>query len=120
MAALAAWLLLAGAGALLWMVALRGVWAILDVAAPLSLHALALALIAGATLALRRGRLVFLASSLGALALAPSLLTLDARERPGAIGRTVLRPETGIGRLSSEGRPVLRVLAINTLERNAL
>ena len=114
LAAAIAWLMLATAGAVLWMTVLRDVWPVLDIAAPLALHALAATLVAAATLLLRTGRLMFLASALGLVAIAPSLTTLDARERPGEEflpwHRTV----------ASRAEPrVLRLVAINAWHDNA-
>lgn len=118
LAGAAAWLLLAAAGAVLWMVALRELWPALDVAAPLTVHALLAAPIAAVALMLARGRLLFLVSASGAVLLAPSLLTLDARETGEATGLMRLADPPGVGRLSGEERPILRVLAINTWREN--
>lgn len=115
----AAWLLLAGAGAVLWMVALREIWPALDIAAPLMVHALFAAPIAAATLMLPRGRMLFFVSALGALLMAPSLLTLDARETGQATGVMRLSKSEGVDRLADAGRPLLRVLAINTWRHNS-
>lgn len=114
LAALLAWVMLLGGGAVLWMTALRDVWPMLDMVAPLSLHALAVTLIAAATLLLRSGRMMFMASSLGVVAITPSLLMFDARERPGEERLPWHRTAA-----SSDQPPVLRVLAINAWHSNS-
>lgn len=108
------WVLLALSGTVLWMTALRDMWPLLDVVSPLAVHALAIAIVASGTLLLKRGRLLFLAGSLGAMLLVPTLLTLDARERPG------MSPAIWHHAVASPGliQPALKVLSINTFHNN--
>ena len=114
LASLLAWGVLVAAGAVLWMTALRDVWPVLDVAAPLAVHALAATGIATAALLLRAGRLTFLASALGVVAIAPSVMTLDARERPGEERLPWHRTAA-----AADQPRLLRVVAINAWHDNA-
>ena len=114
MAGALAWAMLLAGGAVLWMTVLRDLWPALDMAAPLALHALAATVIAALTLLLKTGRLMFLASSLGVVAITPSLLMLDARERPGEERLPWHR------NVAARDTPrVLRLLAINAWHSNS-
>lgn len=118
LAKLAAWGILVAGGAILWMTVLRNSWPVLDIAAPLSLHALAATIVAAVSLMLRRGRLLFLAGALGGVLVTPSLLTLDVREQPG-LSRLHWQAVSGIpGYGEADGTRVLRVLALNAFHKN--
>lgn len=109
-----AWVMLLAGGAVLWMTVLRDIWPALDMAAPLAVHALAATLIAALTLLLRTGRMMFLASSLGVVAITPSILMIDARERPGEERLPWHR------NVANRDTPrVLRLLAINSWHSNS-
>ncbi|MFN3867797.1 MAG: endonuclease/exonuclease/phosphatase family protein [Hyphomicrobiaceae bacterium] len=118
LATLLAWITLVVGGAVLWMTVLRHIWPVLDIAAPLARHAFAASLIAGVTLLLQRGRLMFLGGALGGVLVTPSLMTLDAREQPG-VTRLNWQAVNGVpGARERDGARVLRVLAINTFHNN--
>ncbi|MGE0855563.1 MAG: endonuclease/exonuclease/phosphatase family protein [Hyphomicrobiaceae bacterium] len=108
-----AWSMMLAGGVVLWMTALRSLWPPLDVASPLLFHALALIGIAAATLLLRARRAFFLLSCLGVLAIAPSVMTLDAREGPASIALPWHRPAS-----TRDGVPAVRVLSLNTGHAN--
>lgn len=108
-----AWLLVGLATIILVMTALRDVWPVLDVASPLALHAVALMGVAMIALVLRFGRGLFLFSGLGLIVIAPSLLTLDARESPGDV-----RLPWHQASAFRDSVPTLRLLSINTWHAN--
>lgn len=110
----AAWVMLAVGGGILWLIVLRGLWPVLDVLSPLGPHAFAGAAVASIALMLTRGRSIFLMGSLGAILLAPSLLSLDALERPSE--RRLPWHDAIVSQ--RDAVPQLRVLAINTWHSN--
>lgn len=110
----AAWVLLALGGGIMWLIVLRPFWPVLDVLSPLGPHAFAGAAVAAIALMLTRGRTFFLMSSLGAILLAPSLLSLDALERRGE--RRLPWHDAILSQ--RDPLPQLRVLAINTWHAN--
>ena len=109
-----AWTMLALGGVILWLIVLRAWWPALDVLSPLGPHAFAGAAVASIALLLTRGRTFFLMSSLGAILLAPSLLSLDALERRGE--RRLPWHDAILSQ--RDVVPQLRVLAINTWHAN--
>ena len=108
-----AWLLILLGGAVLWMTALRSIWPVLDIAAPLTFQALAAVVIGTVALLLRWGRGIFLFGCLGVLAIGPSLLTLDARESASDV-----RLPWHQASITRDAVPTLRLLAINTWHEN--
>lgn len=108
-----AWLLLVAAAAVGSMTALRGLVPMLDIASPLMLHALAVGSIAATSLVLPFGRGLFLASGIGAVLVAPSLISLDARESP----RDMRQPWHQAG-ITRDRVPTLRLLSLNTWHEN--
>lgn len=109
-----AWLMLLGAGLIIWGIALRGLFPLFDIVSPLGPHALAAAAFGAIALMLSRWRTFFLLSALGAILVTPSLLSLVALEEPGERRQPWHDAVAGV----RDTVPQLRVLSINTWHSN--
>ena len=109
-----AWFMLLGAGLVIWGILLRGLYAPLDILSPLGPHAFAVAAAAAIALMLSQWRSFFLISSLGAILVMPSTLSLVALEEPGERRQPWHDALTGV----RDTVPQMRILSINTWHSN--
>jgi len=109
-----AWMVLIGAGLVIWGILLRALFPPLDILSPLGPHAFAAAAFAAISLMLSRWRSFFLISALGAILVTPSMLSLVALEEPGERRQPWHDALAGV----RDTVPQLRILSINTWHSN--
>lgn len=109
-----AWMMLLGAGLVLWGILLRGLFAPLDILSPLGPHAFAIAAAAAIGLMLSHWQSFFLISALGAIFVMPSTLSLIALEDPGVRREPWHDAVSGV----RDTVPQMRILSINTWHSN--
>lgn len=109
-----AWIILLGAGLVIWGIVMRGLYEPLDILSPLGPHAFATAAAAAIALMLSRWRSYFLISALGAILVTPSILSLVALEEPGERRQPWHDALAGV----RDTVPQLRILSLNTWHAN--